>query len=80
MDNIAEGFERGSNGEFRSFLSYAKGSYGEVRSQLYRCMDLGFINEAQFLCYREETEFIAGKRFRIIAHLNTFSHKGQRFK
>ncbi|MDX1479523.1 MAG: four helix bundle protein, partial [Saprospiraceae bacterium] len=43
MDNVAEGFERGSNGEFRSFLGYAKGSSGELRSQLMRSADRQFI-------------------------------------
>ncbi|MDX1479646.1 MAG: four helix bundle protein, partial [Saprospiraceae bacterium] len=41
--NVAEGFERGSNGEFRSFLGYAKGSSGELRSQLMRSADRQFI-------------------------------------
>jgi len=43
--NIAEGFERGSKKEFIQFLYIAKGSLGEVRSQLQVCFDLGYINK-----------------------------------
>ncbi len=45
MSNIAEGFERGSNKEFVRFLYMAKGSAGEVRSQLYAAADLGYLKE-----------------------------------
>ena len=42
--NIAEGFERGSKREFIQFLYIAKGSCGELRSQLYIAKELGYLN------------------------------------
>ena len=42
-DNIAEGSERLGKAEFRQFLSYAKGSAGETRSQILRAISLGYI-------------------------------------
>ncbi len=52
--NIAEGFERGGNREFLQALAVAKGSAGEVRSQLYVALDEGYIREAEFTELREE--------------------------
>jgi four helix bundle protein len=58
MNNVAEGFERGSNKDFAKFLFIARGSVGEVRSMLYLALDQKFISESQFkdansLCIRE---------------------------
>jgi four helix bundle protein len=48
MSNIAEGFERSGSGEFAQFLSIAKGSTGEVRSQLYVALDQEYVTQAEF--------------------------------
>lgn len=48
MDNIAEGFDGGSNPEFIRFLGYAQRSASEVKSQLYRAVDRGLIDQEEF--------------------------------
>ena len=48
LSNIAEGFERGGDKEFLQFLALAKGSVGELRSQLYLASDRKYIAPAQF--------------------------------
>lgn len=48
MNNIAEGFERRTNKELRSFFYIAKGSCGEVRSMLLLALDLKYISQEEF--------------------------------
>ena len=49
MNNIAEGFERKTNNEFKQFLFIAKGSCGEVRSMLYLAKEMKRITEKDFV-------------------------------
>jgi four helix bundle protein len=48
MSNIAEGFERGRPAEFHQFLSIAKGSCAELRSQLFVAFDAGYLKQTDF--------------------------------
>lgn len=54
--NIAEGYERLSNKEKSNFLNYAKGSAGELRTQIYIGMDVGYIDPEKGKQWIKETE------------------------
>lgn len=59
MSNIAEGFERGSRAEFHQFLSIAKSSCAELRSQLYVALDTGYLQQDKFTQLMTQAEEIA---------------------
>jgi four helix bundle protein len=80
ISNIAEGFDRGGTAEFVQFLSFAKGSAGEVRSQLYVAKDQGYLTSEDFdrlMELADETSRLIGG---LMIYLRKSGIKGTKFK
>jgi four helix bundle protein len=79
MANIAEGFEREGNKEFRQFLAMAKGSVGEVKALLYVALDAGLTSSEQFqriiALADEASRLLAG----FLRYLKASDKKGSKF-
>ena len=80
MSNIAEGFERGTNNEFIQFLYVAKGSIGEVRSQLYVALDLGYTEKAVCEDLHLRCQVLSRRIHNFIEYLKSTPFKGQKLR
>lgn len=80
MDNIAEGFGRGGNLEFRNFLGFSRGSCTELKSQLYRAKDKNLITEEEFQKLSQKCEKEIAKITSFINFLNRSNFKDSKFK
>ena len=79
MSNIAEGFERGGNREFVQFLSLAKGSAGEVASDLYLALHEEYLPPSEFEKLRELTIHVRRLLGGLMRHLQGSSMRGAKF-
>ncbi len=78
--NIAEGYERGGTQEFLQFLSIAKGSSGEVRSQLYLALDRDYIEKEECEQLIDEFKKLTIMINGFIKYLKTTAYKGAKYK
>ena len=80
MDNIAEGFERGSKFEFINSLTIAKGEIGELKAQFYRCLDNNYIAQQMFAELYNLADELTKMITSFISYLNKSKIRGQKFK
>jgi four helix bundle protein len=80
MSNIAVGFERSGTGEFTQFLATAKGSAGEVRSQLYVALDQAYLRQEEFDTVSSDAIEVSRMLSGLMTYFRGSGIKGTKYK
>ena len=80
LSNVAEGFERDGDKEFRQFLFVSKGSCGEVRAQLHLAWRLGYLDETRFRELHAKSMNATRMLAALIKSLDRSVFRGRKFR
>ena len=73
--NISEGFERDSRNQFLYFLAIAKGSCGELRTQLKIAKNLNYLNEEEFIILNDKCFSVSKQLGGFITYIKNHKNK-----
>jgi len=73
--NIAEGFERNNNNEFIQYLKIAKGSIGELRSQLYVAKEIEYLPQTKYLSLDSQLHILSLQIGKFLSYLKNLKRK-----
>ena len=79
LSNFAEGFERDGNAEFTRFLSFCKGSVGELRAQPIYCVDIELIEQERYEALDLMAETAARLLGGLTRYLKTSNKAGRKY-
>ena len=78
--NISEGFGRGGNREFLQFLSIAKGSLYELKTQLIIANEIGYLDNEIFIKMSNDSDEVGKMLTSFMNYLSNSDIKGIKYK